>query len=77
MSAFADPAQGVEAVALDTNLNKTCRGLYVGTTGDVSILASDGSTAVLINVQGGSVLPIRVRQVKSSGTTAGGLVALY
>jgi len=77
MSTHSDPAQGVETVALNTNLNRNCRGLYVGTTGNVNVLASDGSTALLTNVQGGTVLPIRVRQVLSSGTTASGLVALY
>jgi hypothetical protein len=77
MSVAADPASGVQTVALDTNMSPVSRGLYVGVPGDIAVVASDGSSATFTNVPGGTVLPVRVRRVNSSGTTASGLVALY
>lgn len=54
------------------------RALYVGETGDITALMADGGTAVLFkNVSAGTVLPIRVQRVNSTGTTAASIVALY
>jgi hypothetical protein len=82
MSHQTKPARKARAVTLDADLpniqGEPPRGLYVGTTGDVNLLAADDTTAVLhANVQGGSVLPISVRRVLASGTTATGFVAYY
>lgn len=77
MSSAADPAYGVETVVLDTNLTQTSRALYVGTTGNIAVVASDGSTATFFGVPGGTVLPVRCRRVNSAGTTAANLVSLY
>jgi hypothetical protein len=77
MSTAADPAYGVEAVVLDTNLNVTSRALYVGVGGNVNVVASDGSTALFFAVPAGTVLPVRIRRVLSASTTAANMVALY
>lgn len=81
MSSASDPAKGAVAVTLDADLHNTGRGpvraVYVGGTGNVSANMSDGSTATFVGVQAGSVLPISVRQINSSGTSATSLVALY
>lgn len=77
MTAAADPGHGIVAVVLDADISPISRGLYVGVTGNVAIVASDGSTATFINVQGGTVLPVRVKRVNTSGTTASSLVAIY
>lgn len=81
MTSAADPGHGVEAVALDTDLISSQlgkpRALYVGVTGNVSLVASDGSVATFVAVPGGTVLPVRFKRVNSSGTTASSLVAIY
>lgn len=51
--------------------------LYVGVTGNVSVVGADGSSAVLQNVAAGIPLPVRVRRVNATGTTATGLVGIY
>ena len=60
-----------------TVLNPT-RGLYVGTGGDVAVQMANQTTSVIFpDVLGGSILPIQVVKVLSTGTTASGMVALY
>lgn len=53
------------------------KGLYVGTTGDVAVVMADGSAFTIPSVPAGAVLPIQVKQVKSTGTTADGFIGLY
>lgn len=54
------------------------RALYVGVTGDVSvIMAGDGATVVFPAVPAGTVLPIRVSRVRATGTTASSIVAVW
>ena len=78
MSSYSDPASGVFVITpSDTeNFVKTTRSIFVGGGGNLSVLAADGSTAVLAGVPAGSVLPIAVRRVNASGTSATGLVGL-
>lgn len=58
----------VAAVTL-TNIS---RGLYVGTTHKLAV----NHEVMFASVPAGEVLPIRVQKVKSTGTTAGNIVAL-
>ncbi len=69
-----------EAVTPDdgTDLPRGCRALYVGGTGTVVlILDKDSASVTLVGVVAGSVLPIRVKRVFATGTTATSIVALY
>ncbi len=60
-----------------TDLTFRCRALFIGTAGNVSALAADGSTVVVFkNLPSGSVLPIRTSRVRATGTTATDIVAL-
>lgn len=68
----------------DTDLTTHTRGLWVGTGGDLVVIfaadksASGAGTAVTIaNVPDGTLLPVRVRRVKDTGTDADDIVALY
>lgn len=55
-----------------------CRALYVGGTGDLSIIAvNDESPVTLKGVPAGSILPVRAAYVRATGTTATAIVALY
>ena len=55
----------------------TCRALYVGGAGDVSIDDLGGETVVFVGALAGSVLPIQTARVNATGTTASDIVALY
>ncbi len=73
----SDPAGGVAAVTpSDSTVLTGVRGLWVGTAGDVAIVARDGTTAVLANVADGTLVPVEATKVKSTGTTASDIVAL-
>lgn len=60
-----------------TNLSFYTRGVYVGGTGNVVAVLIDGTTVTFSNVPAGSVLPIAVKRINSTSTTATSLVALY
>lgn len=60
-------------------LSRETRALYIGTGGNLTVVMSGPSQAMVtfVNVQGGTLLPLAVVQVRSSGTTASDIVALY
>lgn len=71
-SAFAITPSDSAAVGVVT------RGLYSGAGGTiVCILAGDADAVTFTNVPAGVVLPLRIKQVLSTGTTATGLVGLF
>lgn len=77
-SAVYSASKGVAVTKSDVTILETTRGLYVGTTGDVAVVFADGGAAVTIpSVPAGMILPIQVRQVMSTNTSASGFVALY
>jgi hypothetical protein len=61
----------------DTNeLATISKALWVGTTGDITVIGADDDTAVVFKGVSG-LLPVRVRIVKLTGTTATDIVALF
>lgn len=73
------PADNAEAVTPHdtTILANRSRGLYVGTAGNVAVKMINGQTVTFANVPAGSLLPIRVESVLSTGTTASNIVRLW
>lgn len=73
------PASGVEAVTPhDTNeLTVVSRALWVGSAGDLAVLMVDGTTATFVGIPAGTLMPLRVRRVNSTDTTASSIVSLY
>ena len=74
------PAKGARSVTPhDTNVltGGTCRALYIGVTGDVVIGLADEGTAVTFKAVPVGVLQVQARIVKSTGTTATDILALY
>ena len=74
--------QATEAVAVTTSNSSdlaTIHALiYVGVGGDVKVDVSGSGTAIVFkNCIAGTVLPVKVDRVYSTGTTATNLVALY
>ena len=58
-------------------LSHATRAIYVGAPGDVRALMLSGATVTLADVPAGSFLPLRVRQVLASGTTATNIVGFW
>ena len=53
------------------------RGIYVGVGGDLNVDMLTGGTVLFKNVPTGAVLPIRVKRVRTTSTTATNMVGLY
>lgn len=61
-----------------THLSRTTRRVYVGGAGAVAaVMAGDGAVVTFAAVPVGTVLPISVSRINSTGTTATNLVAIY
>ena len=77
MSFYSECAGKAEAVTpSDTADLANVSVIYVGVTGNIAIITAGGDEVTLQNAQAGSVVPIRVKRVKATGTTATGLIAL-
>jgi hypothetical protein len=60
-----------------TNMVSMCRGIYVGTAGNIAAIMSDGTGPItFMNCLQGQVLPIIAMRVNNTNTTASNLVAL-
>jgi hypothetical protein len=68
---------GAVTTSDSTNLSSIARALYIGTGGDVVALMPDDSEVTFKNAQSGQILPVRVKRVNATNTTASNIVALY
>jgi hypothetical protein len=59
-----------------TELTFITRALYIGGAGDLNVIMKSGNTIKYSAVPAGTVLPIRVKQVLSTGTGASLIVAM-
>jgi hypothetical protein len=78
-SSSSHPAGNALAITpADTDLSIISRAIYVGTTGNLTVkMAGSENTITFTAVPAGSLLPIRVTQIRSTDTTATNIVALY
>jgi hypothetical protein len=80
LSQVADTVLGVatDAAAVTPNDSTVVafRALYVGTTGDVSLVTLAGAIVTFASVPAGAILPIACTKVRSTGTTASNIVGL-
>lgn len=78
-SAAASPAYRGEAVTPhdSTNLDRGCRGLYVGGTGDVVVVWDDDTNSTFSAVPVGTFMPVQAKRVNATGTTATLIIALF
>jgi hypothetical protein len=53
------------------------KGIYVGGTGDVSVVMNNGGAVTFTGLAAGVVHKLSVKRVNSTGTTATGIIALY
>ena len=73
------PANGGEPVipSDSVNLTEISRSLYIGAAGDISVEMGDGTNLTFIAVPAGMILPIQVKKVLATGTTATSIVAIW
>lgn len=77
-SSDTSPASGAIAVTPSDTVNMaTCRALYIGVAGDVSVIPANSTVAVVFTAAPVGILPVQVRRVNAAGTTATNIVALY
>jgi len=80
---YRDPSSpAIQAAPLtksDANvIDPPTKAIYVGGAGDVTVLMADDSTPVTFaGVQAGTLLPIRIQKLMSTGTAATSVLALY
>lgn len=78
MSGLIDPGDsGFDITPSDTeDLAVPTRGLYVGTTGDVTVDMLSGDTLTFVSLTGGIIHPIRVRRVYATSTDATDIIGI-
>jgi hypothetical protein len=77
---WGHPAETAEAISKSDTVNFTgglSRWLYVGGAGIVVAVFDDDSTATFAAVPAGTLLPIRIKRVNSTTTSATSMVALF
>lgn len=53
------------------------RALYIGGSGNVSLITGGGTVITFNGLNSGYVLPLEVVRVRATGTTASNLIAIY
>lgn len=83
---YAHTTPGLSSPAVDgsmiqpndgNDLAHVTRALYVGVGGQIAAQLASGSTITLAAVPGGTLLPLRVRRVMATGTSATNIVGLW
>lgn len=73
------PGQRFAAVTKSDSIDlpEPCRALYIGVTGDVSVLGVNASAPVVFKaVPAGAILPVNAIRVYNTATTATDIVAI-
>lgn len=77
VSIIAPAVDGRAVTPSNSTVITLTRGLYIGDGGDVAVTWQNGGSSVFVDVPTGTILPIQVKQVLSTGTNAQSIVALY
>lgn len=78
-SAVTGPAANAATVVpADSDLSDITRSIYVGGAGNLAVkMAGNAAIVVFPSVVAGTVLPIRASQIRSTGTNATNIVAMW
>ena len=78
-SGLESPAERAFAITGNdsTDLTVFPRAIYVGGAGNVKVITLGGDTVTFSGVLSGTVLPVRVKRVFSTDTTATNLIGIY
>jgi hypothetical protein len=79
MSYRSDPAAGAKAITPSNTVEviSGCQGIYIGGYGDLAVTTVSGDVVTFESCPSGSILPVEVRLVMATNTTATALVLLY
>ena len=69
--------EAIDISVADHATTYATRALWVGTAGNVKVDMLGATGVTFLNVQDGTLLPIRVSKVYQSGTTAANMVAVW
>ena len=75
----SNPAENAAAVTPhDSNdLTNVARALYIGGTGNVKVDTAAGDTVIFYAAPVGAIIPVRVKRVYSTGTTATNITSIF
>ena len=59
------------------DLTYVTRAIWVGGAGSVNVITAGGQTVLIVGVQAGTLLPLRVTRVLSSSTSATSIVGMW
>ena len=78
-SGLESPAERAFAITGNdsTDLTVFPRAIYVGGAGNVKVITLGGDTVTFSGVLAGTVIPVRVKRVFSTDTTATNLIGIY
>ena len=78
-SGLESPAERAFAITGNDSTDLTIfpRAIYVGGAGNVKVITLGGDTVTFSGVLAGTVLPVRVKRVFSTDTTATNLIGIY
>ena len=76
LSLSADIMASGETYVLYADANPGCV-LYVGNTGNLRVLTSSGADLTFVGIPAGSFVPVQVKRVFSTNTTATDIIALW
>lgn len=74
------PAVDAKSVTPDDSNDLTrspARALWVGGAGNLNVDTLEGTTVVITGVAAGTIVPIAVKRVRNTSTTATSILALY
>ena len=71
------PNNGAAVTPADTGTLEQPSTIYIGVGGNIKVLTTREATLTFIGVIAGTVLPVQVKRVFSTDTTATNLVALW
>jgi hypothetical protein len=58
------------------NFSNPARALYVGTTGNITLVTMSGSTVLFTAIPAGTILPVACSRVNATATTASTIIGL-
>lgn len=60
----------------DSDLNHPVRAVYVGTSGNLRVTTINGQDVTFVGVAAGTIVPVSVKRIWSTNTTAGSFIGL-
>jgi hypothetical protein len=60
----------------DSDLAAASRALYIGTSGNLRVTTTSGNDVTFTNVSSGTILPVSVKRVWATSTTASNIIGL-